>query len=335
MELYNRIGDETGNTLRLAAPCKINLHLEVRNLRADGYHNLESLFVTLAFGDTLIFTTGEKAGRGAVFMDCAISRDSALCGSLSHEPSSLDVDTAIPLEKNSVYQAVSLFRSRTGFSKGVNITVEKRVPLGSGLGGGSSDAASALMGMNIFAGGAAGPEELAEMALELGSDVPFFLSQGGAAWVSGRGERISPLPFPQDLYILLVCPDFPSHTGAAFRLLDGDRANHPPSARQDHEELIRRLGQDPKTWTFRNDFLPVFTGLFGDRDDSRAQAYRRILGDIRGAGADFAGLSGAGSSCFGVFTDKDAAVEAKKALSPQSFVRLTVPLARFSNRVLE
>ncbi|MDR2519342.1 MAG: 4-(cytidine 5'-diphospho)-2-C-methyl-D-erythritol kinase [Spirochaetaceae bacterium] len=331
MAFQHSTGAGAGNALRLAAPCKINLHLAVQDLRDDGYHNLESLFVTLAFGDTLIVTPHGGAGSTAVRMDWQYAQGPCSGGYTRPEQEPL-----IPLEKNSVFKAASLFRLCTGFSEGVHITVEKRVPLGSGLGGGSSDAASTLMAMNLLAGSAAAPDEMAEMALELGSDVPFFLSQGGAAWVSGRGEKIAPAPFPHGLSILLVCPDFSSDTAAAFRLLDRDRAGRATPEALSKAALVRQTAQDPQTWTYYNDFLPVFTGTSQDADKPRAGAYRRILRGITESGAAFAGLSGTGSSCFGVFTDKAAAAAAQKALASQNHLAfLTVPLARFSNRVLE
>ncbi|MDR2494699.1 MAG: 4-(cytidine 5'-diphospho)-2-C-methyl-D-erythritol kinase [Spirochaetaceae bacterium] len=319
--------------MKIAAPCKINLHLEVRDLRSDGYHALESLFVTLGFGDDLLFTPADRAG------DCAVSMDWSFLQESGRYPRAAP---ALPLEKNSVYQAVSLFKRRVGFSPsprfssfstGVAVAVKKRIPAGSGLGGGSSDAASALTAMNLLSGQRAGQKEMEEMALELGSDVPFFLLGGGAAWVSGRGERISPVAFPRDISVLLVCPNFPSDTGAAFRLVDKDRTARPVPPRRDTESLIRGIACHPRTWNYENDFLGAFLHA---PDYPHAASYRAALSALAGAGADFAGLSGSGSSCFGVFTDTKAAFEAEEALTRQKWAAwLTFPLARFSHRVLE
>jgi 4-diphosphocytidyl-2-C-methyl-D-erythritol kinase len=251
------------------------------------------------------------------------------------------------VEQNLVYRAVSLFRSYTGFSSGVRVVLEKRIPLGSGLGGGSSDAASTLLALDALAGTDLPGETLEEMACRLGSDVPFFL-KAGAAWVYGRGDRMRPLKVPEVPAVVLVYPGFPSPTAAAFRLLDEARgllpageeglvrepprppAELPSGAVLTAGAAVKALGRDPRRWPYGNDFLPVFLAS-AERD-----AYRGMLKDLAALGADFSGLSGAGSTCFGVFQDQGVAEKAVKILSRQwNYVQLTFPLARRGQAVLQ
>lgn len=302
------------------APCKINLHLRVKERRPDGFHELESVFLALSLGDRLEFQLWGEPGRCVIGLEGSVSREFPL--------------EKIPPEQNLVYRAVSLFRERTGFGPGLRVRLEKRVPLGAGFGGGSSDAAATLRALDTLAGTGLSPEALGEMARELGSDVPFFL-EGGAAWVSGRGERLRALGAPRGIAVALVYPGFPSPTAEAFRLLDrvrgaGEGRGGPPGP--GFEESAALLAGGPGGWPFENDFLPVFLAAGG----GPAAAYREILGGLKRLGADFSGLSGAGSGCFGIFKDRGAAEKAVKELSGRwNFVQLTFPLARSGLGVLQ
>jgi 4-diphosphocytidyl-2-C-methyl-D-erythritol kinase len=235
--------------------------------------------------------------------------------------------------------------------------VEKRIPPGGGLGGGSSDAAATLLALNRLAspdtGGLVNSETLLEMGAALGSDVPFFLSvaapgntagsgntaTGGeifAARVGGRGEQVRLFALPEEargLSFVLVNPGFPSNTARAFRLLDsirkgtggwglgtrdGNSGNEiasglrPSTSNYDSRSpLPTLLSGPPEKWRFFNDFLPVFEA--GDPDS--AAAYRNILTRLKELGAGFSGLSGSGSTCFGVFSSRVEANTAKVALS--------------------
>jgi 4-diphosphocytidyl-2-C-methyl-D-erythritol kinase len=340
-------------SVRLDAPCKINLHLRVKERRPDGFHELESVFLALAFGDTLHVALGEAGEADEFRTDYGQARP--------WERSPGGIFGAINGQDNTVLRAATLFRARTGFDRPLRIRLEKRVPLGAGLGGGSSDGAAALLALNALAAQAGHPRLLDEAALgraaaELGSDVPFFLgvladhgAPGGAAWVSGRGERILPIPGPRDCVALLANPGFPSNTAEAYRLLDASRdrqgalpdPRRGPSARS----LIEALGEHPSRWPYQNDFLEVFL----ERNDAPARAYRTLLEILRSQGADFYGLTGSGSTCFGIFTEGGAAENAAAALqnaavAPEGeqwrppgneiFIAMTFPLAHFGKRVL-
>ena len=304
------------------APAKLNLCLLVGQPRPDGFHGIESLFLALAFGDTLHVQTvpGEQSPL-----------------SLRVEPDGLCLDGLPPPEKNIVSRAVSLFRDRTGWDVPLAITLEKRIPLGGGLGGGSSDAAATLLALNRLASpggkGLAGRAALAEMGAALGSDVPFFLGDTAAAWVSGRGEIVRPCALPpgvSGLSFVLVSPGFPSDTAGAFRLFDQYR-NSGHHSQPSFEIQRQSFSAQPRHWQFTNDFLPMFVaasesnGALGEF----GAAFREILGALGELGADFAGLSGSGSTCFGVFSDPARAEMARESLLPRwPITIITISLAQ-------
>jgi len=291
--------------LTVFAPAKVNLHLTVGERRADGFHNIESVFVKTDFGDTLRFLPVND--RNSIEINMEFEEDASYT----------DIPlTEIPQEKNIVYKAAALFISKTGFEQGIIINVGKRIPAGSGLGGGSSDAAVTLLALNKIAGFPLTSAALMEMAGELGSDVPFFVHGADAAWVTGRGECIEPIQLPH-LFLTLAAPGFPSDTAATFRLLDNYRQvfasggnvyieNTAP--RGINFEAICSDLRDNLFNNINNDFMPVF----GERERS---VYESIIAQIRGLGADYAGLSGSGSACFGVFKEKAQADNAAAVLA--------------------
>jgi 4-diphosphocytidyl-2-C-methyl-D-erythritol kinase len=268
-------------TLSVFAPAKVNLHLAVKGRRQDGYHDIESVFLAVNFGDTLYFNV--LKGENTVKIDMK------------------GLTPPLPTEKNIIFKAISLFREKTGFNRGLKIKVKKRIPVGGGLGGGSSDAAAALLALNKIAGFPCSREVLLEMAAVLGSDVPFFIHETAAARVTGRGERVLPIDAPK-LFLVLVNPGFSSDTATAYRLLDAD--DRAPA----HESVMpEKLTGAPKDWPFWNDFLPVF-------EDPEKSVYGNILSRLWYLGAQYANLSGSGATCFGVFADEKRAKKAASAL---------------------
>ena len=316
--------------IQINAPAKLNLHLEVGALRPDGFHDINSLFLALDFCDTLDISVGE--GGSSLALDMRF-------------PAGYPFPD-IPHEKNIISRAVSLFRSRTGFDEGLKITVEKRIPPGGGLGGGSSNAAATLLALNRLAsdgpGGGLGNENLLEMGAALGSDIPFFLKSAesgkNAAVVGGRGELVQPFSLPEEvrgLSFVLVNPGFPSDTAKAYRLLDEYRENGKLGIRNEelapHSSLL--ISNSPEKWCFFNDFLPVFEAAAAEPvpGNSRGAVYREVISGLKAAGAGFAGLSGSGSTCFGVFTSPEEAGKAKESFLKQGFCTYeTFPLAYWS-----
>jgi 4-diphosphocytidyl-2-C-methyl-D-erythritol kinase len=161
------------------APAKLNLFLHVVGRRADGYHLLQTVFQLLDWGDTV---------RLRVRDDGVISRTLALPG--------------VAADNDLTLRAAHALRERTGTSLGVDIAVEKHIPLGAGLGGGSSDAATVLVALNQLWGMGLSEDALAEIGLSLGADVPVFV-RGHSAWAEGVGETLTPAQLPPHFYVIL------------------------------------------------------------------------------------------------------------------------------------
>lgn len=190
--------------LTLAAPAKLNLFLEVVGRRSDGYHDLESVFVAIDLADTLSATEAEP---GETLLACD--------------------DASVPADGgNLAVRAAELLRRETGAAAGIRFRLEKRIPLGGGFGGGSSNAAAALRLANALWKTGLSTAELAELGARLGSDVPFFL-YGGVCLCRGRGEVVTPLSeFPAAARFGVALTGMHSDTAAAFRglRLPGDGA---------------------------------------------------------------------------------------------------------------
>lgn len=303
--------------IRVAAPCKINLHLGVFDRRSDGYHPIESIFQMLDFGDVLWIESLKKSSGIELYTEGPLS-----------------VDSSVPPEQNIVYKAVRLFQMKRGDEKGWRIQLHKVIPMGAGLGGGSSDAAAALLALNRLSGNLFSNEDLEGIGAELGSDVPFFI-KGGTAYVTGRGEQIITVSARTPWAVLLVNPGIHSNTQEAFALLDALRNETKKYTKTlfGKDRLLARLQEHPGTWTFYNDFLEVFL----EKGTPKVQqTYRAILLELRELGADFVNLSGSGSTCYGVFSDIAKAKKAVQALkSSWPFVELCFPLARRVDTVVQ
>jgi 4-diphosphocytidyl-2-C-methyl-D-erythritol kinase len=260
--------------LSIIAPAKLNLYLKVLDRRPDGFHNLDSVFLAVDFCDKIHFLSIDKHKFSDILMNWTY-------GNINPEN--------IPKEKNIIFKALSLFSEKIGFDHGFKIFVDKRIPIGSGLGGGSSDAASTLLALNKLAGFPLTRNELLELAGILGSDVPFFIYETQAARVKGRGEFITPLEAPYRFFVL-VNPGISSNTTAAYKILDE----------------YRKKNCDKKKG-FSNDFLSCFDG-------PEKSVYNTIIFGLQQLGADFANLSGTGSTCFGAFIKEEDARKAADVL---------------------
>jgi len=216
--------DRIADALSLLAPAKVNLFLEVLGKRPDGYHDLATLMVAVSLYDRLDFQ-GDDAGRLTLICD-----DVHLsCGS-----------------DNLVLRAAERLRRHVNQSLGARIHLEKRIPMQAGLAGGSSDAATTLKGLNELWGLSLPDEELARLGSEVGSDVPFFFAPG-AAWCTGRGEKVEPLTPSRPLDFVLASPGVGLSTAEVFRRVrlpeqpvDGSGLRR-AIERGDVEEIGRRL----------------------------------------------------------------------------------------------
>lgn len=166
--------------LTLPAPAKLNLFLHITDRRADGYHLLQTVFQFLDVADTLHFSLRR---------DSLITLAPALAG--------------VAAEDNLVVKAARLLQAETGCTLGTDIVLEKRLPMGGGIGGGSSDAATTMLGLNRLWQLGLSIEELAVLGLRLGADVPVFV-QGQAAWAEGVGEHLMPVEIPEPWYLVLT-----------------------------------------------------------------------------------------------------------------------------------
>jgi len=214
------------NTLTIPAPAKLNLFLHIIGRRGDGYHELQTVFALLDHGDQLHISAADELR--------------------------LDVDDDTPAgEDNLVWRAARLLQRHTGTVAGAALRLDKRLPAGGGLGGGSSDAASTLLGLNHFWGLNLGLDSLAKLGLELGADVPVFV-RGHSAWAEGVGEQLTPVELP-DAWYLVVHPGVTVATGAVF--------NDPQLTRQYPKSTLSTfLGDGPDR--FENHCEPVARRLF-------------------------------------------------------------------------
>lgn len=170
------------STLSLPAPAKLNLFLHITGRRQDGYHTLQTLFQFLDHGDTLHFTPRD---------DGQIHLSPQLPG--------------VPADANLVVRAARLLQQATQCALGADILLEKRLPMGGGIGGGSSDAATTLVGLNHLWNTQLNDDQLAEIGLQLGADVPVFV-RGQAAWAEGVGEQLTPVELDEPWYLVVVPP---------------------------------------------------------------------------------------------------------------------------------
>jgi 4-diphosphocytidyl-2-C-methyl-D-erythritol kinase len=278
------------------APAKVNLHLDVRGRRPDGYHDIVSVFVAVSLADVIV------------------ARRAGAAGSLA-----LEGEFGFPAEQNLVSRAVRLFRDRTGMEDGLEILVEKRIPMAAGLGGGSSEAAATLRCLEALHAGPVAADLIAAMALELGSDVPFFLG-GAAALAEGRGERLRPLRPRQDFTIVAAFPGAGVQTAEAYRLLDEHRRGEVPAGLSAEEIASAFDGKPPAEWPFTNSFDPV---VF--RGHPAAASARDALA---AAGAHGVRLTGSGSTVIGTFADPSLArTAAARLMAGGRTVALLKPLA--------
>ncbi|HVO19974.1 MAG TPA: 4-(cytidine 5'-diphospho)-2-C-methyl-D-erythritol kinase [Anaeromyxobacter sp.] len=263
------------------APAKVNLVLRVGPLRPDGYHEILTLLAPLDLGDRVEVRVSRRAGP----VTCRV-------------PGLPELDGAA----NLAARAAEAFRARFGVRRGLFIRIEKRTPVVAGLGGGSSDAAAVL---RCLAHAFPTPDRraLLEIALSVGSDVPFFLGPG-PAWVAGRGERLRPADVPS-LSLVLLFPRRRSlsiRAGEAYRWLDEARghAATPPLGRPAPFRLSR-MGNDLQA--------PCL---------ARRQAIGGLLDLLGGAGAERALMSGSGPTVFGVFSGPSAARRAALTIGKEA-----------------
>jgi 4-diphosphocytidyl-2-C-methyl-D-erythritol kinase len=287
-------------TLRLLAPAKLNLGLRVLGRRPDGYHLIESLFAPIDLADEVVLTIspsrasspGPPAGGAAARVSFALLGEGG--------PGDVPADGA-----NLAAEAARRFLTHADLDWGVEVALHKRIPAGAGMGGGSSDAGAVLRGLAEASGVPA--RSLADLALALGADVPYFLDPRPAV-VTGIGEQISPVQGLPAIELLLVNPGISLATADVFRAFD---------------QRESALTQARAGSTMR-----ALSGLLGDSDALSGGLEELLVNDLepaalrlcpqiaalqvrlRGLGAKATGMSGSGATVFGLFPNAAAAQEA-------------------------
>ncbi|MBI5787586.1 MAG: 4-(cytidine 5'-diphospho)-2-C-methyl-D-erythritol kinase [Candidatus Schekmanbacteria bacterium] len=287
----------TNKTITAYAPAKINLFLRVLDKRPDEYHNIQSIFHSISLYDELEFTL-KPAG-----IDVRCNRD----------------DIAAP--NNLVYKAARLLQENYNQTQGIDICVNKHIPIGAGLGGGSSDAAVTLMTLNQMWNLKLSVEQLLPLAAKLGADVPFFLYQG-AALVEGTGEKITPWPYLA-CWVLLVKPDIFISTAWAYRNLDSGH-KWGLTREENYINILQHF------WT-SGSLGAIATGLLNDFEQLVIRKYpliQEIKEELLAAGAEGALMSGSGSTVFGLYahesTARDALTRLKKTIDGGGEVYLAI-----------
>lgn len=256
------------------APAKLNLFLHITGRRPDGYHDLQTLFQILDWGDELRLLVNDSG---------KICRASSIEG--------------VPESQDICIRAARLLKARSGVTQGVEIDLFKRIPMGAGLGGGSSDAATVLCALNeLWACGLTRPE-LAGLGLELGADVPVFIN-GHSAWAEGRGEKLQGVSLGRRNYVL-VFPDVNISTAEVFQ--------HPSLTRNSLPVDLVQHGLQPG----RNDCESVVYLMYPQ--------LKKVVQDMSEWGQPR--MSGTGSTFFLSFDDKKAAIRAARELECRYNVR--------------
>jgi 4-diphosphocytidyl-2-C-methyl-D-erythritol kinase len=290
--------------VRIPAFAKINLRLDILGKRSDGFHELRTIFQTISLHDEIRLRTSRRSG-------------------ISLTTKGNRLLSAEPVQKNLVYRAVKSLRRELKIRQGVEIELKKTTPAGRGLGGGSSDAAAALLGYLRLTGKKLATSRLVEIAASLGADVPLFLF-GGRALGVGKGDEIYPLPDIVKQYMLVVSPkEIHVPTPDAYRWLKAKRLG------------LTKPRENPKLWKFcaqcwsaqgsglSNDFeRPVFR---------RHPRLGRIKRELLQRGAAEASLAGSGSAVFGVFPSPAMARRAAVGFPhDQTFVCETISRERYA-----
>ncbi len=273
------------------AYAKINIGLDVLRRREDGYHEVKMIMQTVDIYDDLVFE--KYAGEGIIL-------------------GTKDDNGELPLDRdNLIYRAAELFLKEKEITEGVRITLTKRIPIAAGMAGGSSDAAAALRGLNELFDAGCTAEELQRLGVRLGADIPYCIV-GGTMLSEGIGEILSPLPPPPECFLVVAKPAVSVSTKFVYENLHAERlATHPDIDGMaaalkagDLEGITKRMGNVLETVTIRE--YPVIEQI------------KRLLCT---QGAHNALMSGSGPTVFGIFTEKEKAERAAKAVEEQALAK--------------
>jgi len=268
--------------LKIQAFAKINIGLKVFAKRSTGYHDIEGIFQNVSVSDTLVF---KKNGSQRI---------------------DIEGDIGCPVEDSSIYKAIlefDAFNKGKVRASGIFVDVSKGIPSGAGLGGAGTDAAATLVALDKLFRTKMTKLEIAQLAIRVASDVPFFV-YGGAAIVRGRGEQIFPISPRTEFGLLIIQPSWSSKTSTAYHKLDIFRQNNmkEQSAKEDKDlesiyfkkqDIIAKYEAPLSQWKFENDFESILM--------EEHPGYKEIFFLLRKSGAIFSGMTGSGSCVYSVF----------------------------------
>ena len=273
------------DAISVAANAKINLYLDITGRRADGYHLLETVMQSVDLCDI-------------VTVSLAKSEISAFC-----------TNPDIPQnEQNICHKAAKLFFERTESARGAEIHIDKRIPDGAGLGGGSADAAAVLFALNTLSGLPLRDYELSELAAKVGADVPFCLV-GGTSVCKGIGDAAQPTEPPEKRFFLIVKPNFRCPTAEAYAKYDSS-----PVSPKNALKAFCNAGS-----RYHEELYNIFEQIYRDE---RISALKSKLSETGAIGSS---LTGSGSAVFGVYETRERAISAAKAF-PQMFTAVASPV---------
>ncbi len=276
------------------AYAKINLGLRVLHKRPDGYHEIETIFQQIDLFDTLQFSSR----RQGIHLSCD-SPD-------------------LPTDKgNLVYRAAELLQRQCKTMVGCKIYLQKKIPMGAGLGGGSSDAAATLKALNQLWSLNMSQDQLQQLASQLGADVPFFI-RGGSALAKGRGEILQPISLPTDYYGVLIYPNISISTKWVYENGTFDLTN---TIKNSKFYSLSSFIHEPMEWQehLNNDLQPIVFNRF--------PFLHSILQQLKEEGAFYTSMSGSGSSLFGLFAYRQKAERALEKINTNYTRLLFRPVA--------
>ncbi|MBI5477074.1 MAG: 4-(cytidine 5'-diphospho)-2-C-methyl-D-erythritol kinase [Ignavibacteriales bacterium] len=282
--------------ISVKAYAKINLGLRIFDRRIDGYHNLETVFVRVNPFDEIIL----EEDNGISFSSNELN--------LNSDPSNLCI------------KAAKLFNEHYNLNNGVKIKLQKNIPIGAGMGGGSSDAAATLLGLIKLWDLKITEAELKSITLKLGSDVPYFLKPG-MAHATGRGEILEYFSLPLPYWIVILYPDIHVSTSWAYQSLNAEHSHHishPTSHITLKDFLLKNIHNSHElNHNLVNDFEPVVLHQHKQIGFAKLMLYSE--------GASFAQMSGSGSAVYGFFLEEQKAVRAAERLKTKYKVFITPP----------
>lgn len=282
--------------ITLQAPAKVNLWLTVTGRRSDGYHELGTWMQKLALADTLVLTPS-PAGVRLICRNSSLPED----------------------EGNLAYRAAVAFFRQTGLGAGISIELIKKIPVAAGLGGGSSDAAAVLKGLNTLYDTGLSNEELREIGLGLGADVPFLVSPYQAAWATGIGERLQEMQSLEESTFILINPGFPVSTKWVYDQFDSMQSANFALTLDGNPFMLSGAKDSGLPATLYNDLEGVTINRYPEIAELKEMLLAR--------GASLSLMSGSGPTVFGIFKKYAAAALCRDELAKEfpGGVYLTYP----------